>query len=328
MQIFTASERPESVENTAALLNDPPPPGYRYFLPVTGVGLTSLWDDDGAEEAFRVFLQKLIEEWFRCGKKILPKDAAVHATGSGPVPGYSTETKWELSLYPKSGFEDGTGIRGKDLDTSDPAYGSWLWRVYWDYLHRFRPNFWFMGDGDVRFNFTTPVYGKIERPVALPPFLEADSPNMNCWLEAVLWFMLLINSGHVQRLDRCSFCKRYFVRKRDVKNGHVYKRGGASCGNCKSENSKARTNDARSDAKNRMLVVAAESWTAWKKSNRTPDRYLAVANRVSAKCPKEILITIRKHRIEPLWVKRNEKAIVARIESNAAAKGADKNAKR
>jgi len=70
-----------------------------------------------------------------------------------------------------------------------------------------------------------------------------------------------------------------------------------------------------------MLKVAGEAWTDWKKSNRTPDRYAAVANRVNAKCKREINTTTRKDRIEPLWVKRNEKAILARAERNAESKG-------
>jgi hypothetical protein len=140
-------------------------------------------------------------------------------------------------------------------------------------------------------------------------------------MEAVLWFILLLNSGYAQRLDRCTFCKRYFVRKRERKRGQVYKRGGPSCGICRSESSKARTSDARADAKDRMLRVAAEAWTDWKKSNRTPDRNAAVANRVNAKCKKDIYITTRRSRIEPLWVKRNEKAILARAERNAENKG-------
>jgi hypothetical protein len=293
-------------------------------LPVTGVGLTSLWDYDGAAEGFRGFLQVLVAEWFRCGKKIMPKDAAIRASGMGMDGG---ETHWTAYLVPKSGYEDGTMVPGKELDLSDPCFKSWLWKVYWDYLHRFPPNIWFMSDGEVRLNFTTPVFGKIARPVALPPFLEADSPSMNCWLEAVLWFMLLLNSGYVQRLDRCVYCERYFVRERDVKIGQIYKRGGPSCGNCKGKVAKARTIDARTGAKNRMLKVAAEAWTAWKKSNRTPDRYSAVANQVNAKCKKEIFVTTRKGRIQPLWVKRNEKEIRTRVEQSGLTKGAKQDAK-
>ncbi len=328
MKILSFSESLHSVEVTANLLNDPPPPGYMYVLPVTGVGLTSLWNDEESGEIFRGFLQKLVEEWFRCGKKVMPKDAAVRATGMGPVEGYSTETQWHISLGPKSGYEDGTMERGKKLDPADPALSSWLWRVYWDYLHRFPPNIWFMSDGEVHLNFTTPVYGKIDRPAALPPFLNADSPGMNCWLEAVLWFILLLNSGFAQRLDCCAYCKRYFVRAREMKSGQIYKRGGASCGNCRGQVAKARTSDTRNDAKDRMLNTASEAWSGWKKSHKTPDRYLSVANQVNTKHPKEAFITTRKHRIEPLWVKRNEREILARAERNLLKKGADQNAKR
>jgi hypothetical protein len=326
MRILTLSENLKSVVTTAALLNDPPPPGYQYFLPVTGVGLTSLWNNEGAAEHFRCFLQELVEEWLRCGKKVMPKDAEVRATGMGPVPGYSTETRWNVCIIPKSGYDDGTMVRGKELDPSDPAYDSWLWKVYWDYLHRAPPNVWFLSDGEVRLNFTTPVYSNPEPPTVLPPFLKKDSPNLDCWIEAVLWFMLLLNSGYAQRLDRCAFCKRYFVRKREMKSGQEYKRGGPSCGNCRGQVSMSRTSDTRRGAKDRMLEVAAEVWATWKKSHKSPDRYLAVANRVNSKCSKEVLITTRKHRIESLWVKRNEAKILAQIEQKRRTEGANENA--
>jgi hypothetical protein len=328
MRIVSLSENLRAVEITAHLLNDPPPVGYTYRLPVPGFGLTSL---DGLDRetvgVFRDFLQKLVNEWIRCGKRVMPKDAAVRAGGRGPAEGYSTEWEWSLSLGQKSGYEDGTGVRGEELDPSDPAFNSWLWRVYWDFLHRVEPNVWFMSDGEVCLNYTTPVYSQLAAPVALPPFLSNDSPYLDCWMEAVLWFMLLLNSGYAQRLDRCAFCARYFVRRRERKSGQEYKRGGASCGNCRNESSKASTSDTRAIAKGRMLDVAAEAWAAWKRSHRTPDRYSAVANRVNGRCKPEIHITTRKHRIESLWVKRNEKEILSRAQRVAPAKGGQQNAK-
>lgn len=323
MRIVSQSENLQAVENTANLLNDPPPSGYTYGFPVLGAGLTSLSGyDRTAIVIFRGFLQKLVEEWLRCGKKVMPEDAEVDGYGTGPVEGYSTSVDWSLSLIPKAGqLTDGSVIQAKELDRSDPAHNTWLWRVYWDYLERAKPNIWFNSDGEVLFTYMTPVYSQPEPFIALPPFLNADSPDLNCWMEAVLWFILLLNSGYAQRLDRCTFCKRYFVRKRERKRGQVYKRGGPSCGICRSESSKACTSDARADAKDRMLRVAAEAWTDWKKSNRTPDRYAAVAERVNTKCKKDIYITTRRRRIEPLWVKRNEKAILARAERNAENKG-------
>lgn len=328
MRIVSLSENLQAVEVTANLLNDPPPDSYTYWLPVPGVGLTSLSGyDRKAIEVFREFLEKLVEEWMRCGKRIMPEDAEVRASGMGPVEGYSTGWEWTLSLIPKAVLKGGKLVREKELDLSDPTSNSWLWKVYWDYLHREKPNIWFNSDGEVLFNYTTPVYGKSEPFVALPPFLKADSPNLNCWIEAVLWFILLLNSGYAQRLDRCTFCKRYFVRRREMKSGQVYKRGGASCSNCRGQVSKARTSDTRINAKDRMLNVAAEAWATWKKTHKTPDRYLAVSKRVNAKCPKEVLITTRKDQIESLWVKRNEREILARVERNSVGKGASQNAK-
>jgi hypothetical protein len=70
-----------------------------------------------------------------------------------------------------------------------------------------------------------------------------------------------------------------------------------------------------------MLKVAAESWAAWKKSHRTPDRYLAVINRLNADCRDQILITTRKERVSSVWAKRNEKEIQKRVEALRNAKG-------
>jgi hypothetical protein len=302
MQFLNLYKTPNVVETTAALLNDPLPPGAI----VADVFSLSGRDPEKREEVFRGFLQELVQEWVRCGKKIVPKDVAICVSEMEP-PGYSSGTTWRNDSTSK--FEDENGTR----DLYDPPYDSWLWRVYWDYLRRAKPNIWFLSDGEVTFNNTAPICGKLELPVALPPFLTTESPNLDCWMEAVRWFMLLLNSGYVQRLDRCAYCKRYFVRQREAKSGQVYKRGGANCGNCRGEVAKARTSDARTDAKYRMLKVAGEAWADWKKSNRTPDRYAAVANRVNTKCKKEIYITTCRDRIEPLWAKRNEKEIIARV---------------
>jgi hypothetical protein len=328
MRILSLSENVQAVVDTAALLNDPPPEGYTYRLPVLGMGLTSLHGyNRDAILVFRGYLRELVQEWMRCGRRIMPKNAAVHAAGMGPDEHYSTKWHWSMSLFPRHYDEFGRFGESKELDTSDPAYTSWLWRVYWDYLHREKPNIWFNSDGEVLFNYTTPVYGHSEPFVELPPFLNADSPSLNCWREAVLWFILLLNSGHAQLLDRCVFCERYFVRRREVKSGQSYKRGGPNCGECRAEGSKARTSDIRAKAKSRMLDVAAEAWATWKKCNRTPDKYSAVESQVNSKCSAEIFITTRKHRIETVWVKRNEREIVARIAQIQLRKEQDQNAK-
>ena len=328
MRILSLSENLQAVEITATALNTPPPPGYAYRWPVWGLGLASLSGDERVK-AFRGFLGELIQEWMRCGKRVMPSDARVAAHGTGPYEPYSSEWTWTLCLAPKSGYEDGTLVRGKELDPSDPPYGSWLWRVYWDFLHRVKPNIWFLSDGEVVMNYTTPIYMKLESPTALPPFLSADDPNMDCWLEAVLWFMLFLNSGFAQLLDRCTFCKQYFVRKREVKSGQLYKRGGASCGNCKGESSKARTSDIRKEAKGRMLDVATAAWAIWKKSHRTPDRYAAVMGTASTPNARvTIYATTRNHRIETIWVKRNEREIVARVARMQLRKDENQHAKR
>jgi hypothetical protein len=299
MQLLSLSKTLNMVETTAVLLNGPLPPGY-----VVAEIFSLDRHDPLLEEAFREFLQKLVEEWMRCGNKVIAKDAVICAS--------EMRLDEAIRRLPSvAAVEDVTRNLGN----------SWLWGVYWDYLHRAKPNIWFDSDGEVTFDYTRPICGKLELPVALPPFLPEGSPNLYCWMDAMLWFVLLLNSGYAQRLDRCAFCKRYFVRQRGVKSGQVYKRGGANCGNCRGEVAKARTSDARTVAKDRMLRDAAAAWTDWKKSNRTPDRYAAVADRVNAKCKKDIYITTRRSRIEPLWVKRNEKAILARAERNAENKG-------
>jgi hypothetical protein len=222
MRIASLSENLHAVEITARLLNDPPPPGYTYVLPVPGFGLSSLSGNKNEMDLFRGFLEKLVVEWMRCGKRIMPENAAVRASGMGSVKGYSTKTYWNLSLDSIFADDYGRIVRGtdrKEIDSNDPAYSSWLWKVYWDYLYRAKPNVWFNSDGEVLFNYTTPVYDQQEPFVELPPFLTADNPNLGCWMEAVLWFILLVNSGYAQLLDRCVFCQRFFVRKREKKIG-------------------------------------------------------------------------------------------------------------
>lgn len=325
MRIISLSENLRAVVDTVGVLNDPPPLGYTYRLPVAGFGLSSLTSPDPVKRAaFRGFLRELIGEWFRCGKRVMPKGAMVSASGMGLSEG---RYLWKLVLSPMVWDEYGRRVERRELDPADPAFHSWLWMVYWDYLHRATPNIWFNSDGEVLMNYTSSAWSQPEPPVALPPFLNAESPNQDCWMEAVLWFILLLNSGYVQRLDRCAYCRRYFVREREMKSGQSYKRGGPSCGDCRGEVSKARTSDTRSDAKARMLETAAEAWTDWKKSNRTPDRYAAVASRVNAKCKREIYITTRKDRIEALWVKRNETKILERVNRIALGNGESQNAK-
>lgn len=326
MRILSYSENREAVEITAMVLNDPAPAGRAYVLPVPGPALTSLYTDGGTAELFRTCLRGLFNEWLRCGKKVMPTESNAWASGMGPVPPYSTETTWTVYLVP-----EGTGTRAPEsltpVDESDPAFDSWLWKVYWDYLWHRKPTIWFDSRGEVFFQYMTPAYEKSHKPVTIPPFLDAQSVRSPAWLEAVLWFILVLNSGHAQLLDRCAHCQRYFVRQRGLKQGQSYKRGGPSCGKCKGAESKERTQGIRETAKSRMLDVAAKAWTSWKRSNRTPERYAAVAARVNADCKGEIRITTRKDRIEPLWVKRNEKEIAQRTEKLTAEKGAKHNAK-
>lgn len=326
MRIVSLSDDVEAVEITASLLNELPPPGYTYIFPVPGMGLTSLRSGSRGISLFRGYLQKLIEEWFRCGKKILPEGATVRGSGMG-LPAENSSFEWTLTLVPTPVIKDGKRVGDHTLDRTDPAFNSWLWRVYWDYLHREKPNVWFTPDGEVLFNYHTPVYGKPEPFVALPPFLDADSPNLGCWAEAVLWFILLLNSGYAQRLDRCAYCERYFVRKREPKKGYVYKRDGANCGNCRGESSKNRTETIRKQAKETMLGVAAKAWATYKQSHRTPNRYAEVARRVTARCRSEIQTTTRRDKVETRWVKRNEKEIERRAAQLNAKDGAKRNAK-
>jgi hypothetical protein len=76
-----------------------------------------------------------------------------------------------------------------------------------------------------------------------------------------------------------------------------------------------------------MWEAAARAWADFKPTHRTPDRFSAVANRVNAECKIDILITTRKDRIGPLWVKRNEKDIVRQAELLTWKVGGKRNAK-
>jgi hypothetical protein len=327
VRIVSYSENRRAVEITAKVLNDPPSPGMVYMLPVPGPPLASLYTtEEGKAELFRTYLRGLFDEWLRCGKKVMPTESNAWASGIGPVPPYSTETTWTVFLVP-----EGLGTRPREslkpVDESDPAFDSWLWKVYWDYLWHRKPTIWFDSRGEVFFQYMSPANENPIKPVTIPPFLNAESARSTAWAEAVLWFILVLNSGHAQLLDRCVHCQRYFVRQREMKEGQLYKRNGPSCGTCKGLDSNARTQTARDKAKDRMLDVAAEEWGNWKHSHRTPDRYKAVMHRVNERCRNEIHVTTRKHRIEARWVKRNEREITLRAEQRIEPKGANQNAK-
>jgi hypothetical protein len=70
-----------------------------------------------------------------------------------------------------------------------------------------------------------------------------------------------------------------------------------------------------------------DSWATWTESHKSPDRHSAVASRVNAKCRNEIYVTTRKHRVEVLWVKRNENEILVRAQRITQGNGAHRNAK-
>lgn len=324
MRIVALSETPQSVVTTAHLLNGhPPAPGKMYWLQVGSTGLTSMYTRESTK-VFSGYLNELVKEWMRCGKKIVPPNLSVRAEAERSSK--NAEWEWTLHLEP-----EGSGLKNPELlkpvDESDPAFSSWIWRVYWDYLWRFKPNFSFDSYGKVSFQYLTSAHEEPSTPIAIPPFLDDESAKSAAWLEAVLWFILLLNSGHAQLLDQCRFCGRYFVRQREMKKGQSYKRGGPNCGNCKGEGSKARTKAVRADAKDRMLDVAAEAWATWKKTHKAPNRVSAVAKRVNAECRDEINATTRRDQIESQWVKRNEKEILARLDRNAIGSEANQNVK-
>lgn len=326
MRIITYSENRHAVELTARMLNEPAPPGKVYLLPVPGPGLTSLYMGEGNGETFRMYLRQLFEEWLRCGKKIMPTDSNVWATGMGSYDNDPHKTTWRLYLVP-----EGMGTRPREelkpVDESDPAFSSWLWKVYWDYLAHRKPTIWFDCYGAVFFKYMTPAYEAPTKPAAIPPFLDAESAASASWSEAVLWFILVLNSGYAQLLDKCSYCERFFIRQREMKKGQFYKRSGPTCSNCKGHGSKARTESLRSDAKDRMLNVAARVWARWTPSHRAPDRHEAVAKAVNAECRDDIYVTTRNRRIETRWAKRNEREIANRAEQIVQRGRANKNAK-
>jgi hypothetical protein len=311
MRVLSYSENPETVACTAIVLNDPPRPGKVYVLPVPVFGLPSLESGGEDAESFRRYLAELVNEWLRCGKKVMPIGAEARGPSQG-LPG--DEREWLYWLGPEhySVPKRGPAKRKswQPIDESDPAFDSWIWKVYVDYLYRFKPTVWPNSAGEVFAWYLSSAHRSPHPPpTAFPPSLSVENADSPAWLDAVLWFIYFLNCGHADLLDRCRFCKRFFVRARRKKSGQVYSRGGPNCGNCKGPDSKERSKDVRGKAKGRMLETAAKAWAGWKWSHRTPDRFAAVADRVNADCQKEIFITTGKDRIEPLWVKRNEDAI-------------------
>jgi len=321
MQTLRYHQNRRTVEITAKLLNDPPAPGKCFPVqPVLGPLLESLYPSN--VELFRSYLSELATEWFRCGKKIMPPESLVQLSLTDSPSGQM------LELVPDR-VRRKRGEPYAPVDESDPAFGSWLWKVYWDFFSRFKPATWFDTYGVVSFGFKTPLtIETLETPMVLPPFLGPEDGNNRVWLEALLWFVLLLDSRHAQLLDGCAFCKRYFVRLRGLKSGQVYKRGGPSCPKCKGKYSKAGTETSRNYAKDRMLEVAAREWARWKRTHSTPDKYSAVADRINDECKKEIFMTNGKHRIKALWVKRNKRGIVERAERIALTEGANQDGKR
>lgn len=322
MRILSYTEKLETVAFTAKVLNDPPPRGKVYALAVP-VGLPSVQSGGEDAELFRRYLAELVNEWLRCGKKVMPIGAEVWASHCpGGEPQWTHRLVPEQYSVPKRGHGSTKRKLRQPIDESDPAFASWLWKVYWDYLNRFPPTIWFNNLGEVFAWYLSSVASLPPAPpTALPPFLSVDNANSLAWLDAVLWFILFLNCGHADLLDRCRFCGRFFVRARGKRSGQVYKHGGPSCGNCKGVDSKERSSDSRAEARKRMWEVAACASADWKRTHRTPDRFSAVADRVNAECRKEIFITTRKDRIGPIWVKRNEKEIQERVEALCNAKG-------
>jgi hypothetical protein len=323
VQITSLSNNRRAVGDTAGVLNNPPPQGFTYRLPEVGFGLVSLQKNRQSIELFRGFLQELVQEWMRCGKKVMPERAKVSASGMGVPGGQSKDVVWTLDLVPDSWA---TGKKSHiQLHESDPAFNSWIWRVYWDYLYRAKPNVWFKSDGEVLLNYTSSsgdssINPDIDPPKQLPPFLQPDSPHMGVWSDAVQWFIRLLNSGYAHLLDRCSYCDRYFVRERGKKANQLYKRRGPRCGDCKGKGPGERTSERRREARNRMLDVAARAWALWKPSRSESNRHAAVAARVNAKCRDDIFTTTGKDWISSLWVSRNEKAIIVRLNNSKGGK--------
>jgi hypothetical protein len=308
MKILTFNDNLEVVENTARLLNGPLPLSQHYWLPLLGVGWTSLRGEESSE-VFRGFLLELVSEWMRCGKRVMPEETTVYASGVG-LPN-SDRFAWHAHLASEKFLKSGK-IMSQEIDQNDPAAQTWLWRVYWDWNHRNKPNVWFRHDGQLYLNYTSPAQSRPSTPDMLPPFIESGSPYMNQWDESILWFLLFLNSRHAQLLDRCVHCDRYFVRKRRPQRGVDYKRG-PNCGKCKGRASIQRTQCTRDRRKHQRVKLAADVWGQWKPMRHYGRRANWVAEKMNQKLPEGQAITGR-------WVTQHQQEIEAEVQRRNHAK--------
>jgi len=205
------------------------------------------------------------------------------------------------------------------------SFSSWLWQVYQDYLDRITPACYLNHDGRVQLEIRSPALEELEQhpPRFWPPFLQPDTPYVFEWQTALFWFIRFHNEGDPALLERCRYCGVFFVRERASRKGREYKRG-SCCSLCTNRSAKDRKDDQRSTAKAVMIAVAAKAWLAWKKRNRTSDRYQAVAARVTRDCAKQCEITVGLPMVTRKWVRQNEQEIVAFIQNSEDLQSAER----
>ncbi len=174
--------------------------------------------------------------------------------------------------------------------------------------------------GLLRLTYISPAHGASCRPIKLPPFIEREGPYLTVWDESMLWFVLFLNCGHAQRLDRCTYCKRYFCRKRNPKKNLAFKRG-PHCGKCKGAASIDRTEDTRGKRTDEMVRFAAEVWAQWKPNSRDGRRSKWIATkvnsrteRIAVKAGRDSALASHYPRITGRWVTEHQTEIEAEVE--------------
>ena len=121
-------------------------------------------------------------------------------------------------------------------------------------------------------------------------------------------FQKFLESDCPQRLFKCIKCEEYFAL--DRKPREVIQHG-AYCKSCKGAGGARRVEGKRNAQRDEMLKAAAQAWSEWKCSHRSPDQREWVAQQVRKRC---------KVVIQRKWVSRNLDEILDRVEALKNAK--------
>jgi hypothetical protein len=309
---LTAAQK-EQVEYIAALLNvrEPVPKRALLLLALNLIPDTFLEvaDDEVAFSLFRRFLRQIADEWISCAREVYPH---------GRLPMYGLGASEKTLMRPSNGERYLPQPLPRVPAEFQRSLNSWLWKVCRDYLTRIKPAYYFHHGGRIHVEIRAPFKEELDQfpPKVWPPFLEPNTSHVIQWQTALFCFIRFLNVTNPALLDQCCYCGAFFVRNRVARRYRDYKRS-PSCIACAARGARDRKRDQRSKARKPMMAVAAKAWLVWKKTHRTPDRYAAVAARVTAQCADECQITVGRRWVTKKWARENEGEITRFIRMNS-----------